>query len=458
MLLIIQKLSLSVLVRKQQGSRQARLLLVTNIINTFETPRRDTGRLFSIDIRGTGIPFGVFSNAVSGSPFLDSAAIGVEVCRMDTLKNTGDADILVTRFTFIGGVFRQTGLPALPFTLKARTSIVFTLCGTPDKKGLITGTLILNGKTSGTSITYGIPLGIYGLNTCATPTPGELFTSVMLPNNGSDSSQCVWVHNCGEVAASYTGKVNGAKAADYTITSQNPSGIVAPGDSVQFCVTYKPSAIGTSNATLDFTSPTAPNVTVPLNGAAGCAALTSEVASVPNTGANGVNTFTFKIKNNGNIPWTPGSETIVGSGSGSYRVIGVNPDPIPPGQEGIVTMEFHPPVATTGDHFIAVVSWPNGGPCEDAVVSVNLDGLSVESSVTGNTSSDGFILDQSYPNPSAGNTNFTYTTPREAEVRISLVDLTGKLVRTLITGRVSEGMHCELRCSEPAKRFIRISA
>ena len=56
-------------------------------------------------------------------------------------------------------------------------------------------------------------------------------------------------------------------------------------------------------------------------------------------------------------------------------------------------------------------------------------------------SADGFILNQSYPNPSVGMTNFTYTTPRETEVRISLVDLTGKSIRTLISGRVSEGQH-----------------
>ena len=30
----------------QQGFRQARLLLKTNIIKTFETPRRDTGRFY----------------------------------------------------------------------------------------------------------------------------------------------------------------------------------------------------------------------------------------------------------------------------------------------------------------------------------------------------------------------------------------------------------------------------
>ena len=426
---------------KQQGSRQARLLLVTNIINTFETPRRDTGRLVSIDIRGTGIPFGVFGTSLNGAPFFDSAVVGVEICRADTLKNTGDADILVTSLTFTGGVFRQTGLPPLPFLLKARSFVTFTLCGTPDKQGLITGTLVFKGTTSGTSIAYGIPLGIYGLNSCATPTPGELFTAVVIAAN-SDSSQCVWVRNCGDIAASYTGAVSGTFAADYTITTiPNPSAIVAPGDSVQFCVTYKPSVVGTSNAVLNFTSPTAPNVDVPLNGAAGCASLTSEVAQIPNTGANGTNTFTFKITNTGSTPWSPGSATIVGAGKDAYKVISIVPDPILPGQDGIVTMEFHPPVGTEGDNFIAVVSWPNGGPCENAVVSVDLNGKSVVSSVLNSSASDGFILDQSYPNPSAGNTNFTYTTPREAEVRISLVDLTGKLVRTLITGRVSEGVH-----------------
>ena len=57
------------------------------------------------------------------------------------------------------------------------------------------------------------------------------------------------------------------------------------------------------------------------------------------------------------------------------------------------------------------------------------------------TSTEGFSLEQSYPNPTQGNTWFTYTTPRETEISVKLVDLTGNLIRTLITGRVSEGQH-----------------
>ncbi|MDP4231433.1 MAG: choice-of-anchor D domain-containing protein, partial [Bacteroidota bacterium] len=87
---------------KQQGTRQARLLFKTNIINTFETPRRDTASIITIDIRGNGLPLGILANTISGLPVMDSALIGVQVCRTDTLWNNGDADILVTGATFIG--------------------------------------------------------------------------------------------------------------------------------------------------------------------------------------------------------------------------------------------------------------------------------------------------------------------------------------------------------------------
>ena len=422
---------------KQQGSRQARIVLRTNLIKTFETPRRDTGSLISIDISGTGVPFGVFANAISGSPFLDSAIVGVQICRTDTVKNDGDADILITDASFTGGVFTQTGLPTLPFLLKARKNLVFQLCGTPDKEGLLTGSLNFTGRTGGTTISMNLPLGIYGLKSCASPTPGDLFTSVVLPNNGSDSSLCVWIHNCGDIAAVFTAALSGISAADYTINTPGPTASIAPGDSVQFCLTYKPSAVGSSNASLDVTSPTAPNVNVPLGGKAGCAAVAAASPNIPKTGVGAKQPFTITINNTGSFLWNPGASASV-TPAGIFTIDNTTLADVPEATGSLnVTGSFNP---TAIGVVAAKVTFPNAGPCGNTL-EIDLSGEGVVNAVEPTASADGFILEQSYPNPSQGITNFTYTSPRETEVRISLVDLSGKLIRTLISGRVSEGMH-----------------
>ena len=428
----------------QQGLRQARLVFRTNIINTFETPRRDTAAVMVVDIRGTGVPFGVFANSISGSSAPDSALIGTQVCRMDTLKNNGDADITVTGYNFNGAQFSLNGLPAVPFVLKARTSKVFNLCAIPDKEGLIGGTLTFTGRTGGSNINSPlIQLAVFGLKGCVSATPNPLFTGVVLPNNGSDSIQCVKVINCGNISAVYTPTISGAAKADYTFKPA-VSGTVKPGDTTVFCIDYKPTAVSgvpAATASFDVASSDQSSVKVPLLGVDGCAVLTSENPQIPNTGANEKKTFTFTISNtNGTFEWIPGTENISGTGGGAYKIISIVPNPIPAGGTAVVTVEFHPPVGSAGQDFIANIKWPNAGPCGNAL-SVDLNGHSIVSSVKETANAEGFILDQSYPNPTQGKANFSYVTPKETEVRITLVDLTGKLIRTLISGRVSQGEH-----------------
>ena len=425
-------------VPKQQGIRQARIIFRTNIIKTFETPRRDTASLVSVDIRGTGLPLGVFSNSVSGLPFLDSAAVGKEVCREDTLRNTGDADIMVTGVTFASpnaGDFKQTGL-TFPFLLKAHAMKIFNLCGTPSDKGLRTSMLTVTGTSGGRTITLPLPLGIYGINVCASPSPDALFLQTRVAK-GMDSTVCDTVTNCGEIAAVYTATLVGTDKASYTVTPA-ASATIPPGGTTVFCVTFHSAAIAKTDASLLITAQDVADMTIPLSAEGTCASLTHSTPQVPNTGAGGKQTFTFTVDNTGTGDWTPGAGVFTGPGAGAYKIISIIPDPIPANGQGVVTIEFSP---TDQISYVSNLTFPNSGPCQDVAITLDLSGLGVVNAVEPTASADGFILEQSYPNPSQGITNFTYTSPRETEVRISLVDLSGKLIRTLISGRVSEGMH-----------------
>ncbi|MEP7235321.1 MAG: choice-of-anchor D domain-containing protein, partial [Ignavibacteriota bacterium] len=429
----------------QQGFRQARIQLQTNIIKTFETPRRDTAGLISIDVRGTGVPFGVFGTKLSGTNFADSAFIGKQICRTASLSNDGDADILVNGFT-IGGAdasaFSYSGLPNLPFLLKARQTITFTLCGTPDKQGLLSANASVSGKTGGANISALLDLGVFGIKACIGAEPPRLFETTVLPNNGSDSTLCVTVSNCGDIDAIYHVSISGASKADYTVTPSVSGNVAAKTGTTVFCVKYKPSAEGPSPASLDISADDAStSVQVPLDGSAGCPAVVNSTPQVPNTGENEKQTFTFTITNSGQFQWDPGTESFTGTGAGAFSIISiVPPPPLAPGGTAIVTAEFHPAAGSKGTTFTAQLAWPNAGPCGNKL-NITLNGNSVTSSVPLVSSADGFSLEQSYPNPTSGSAVFNFRTPRECEVRVALLDLTGKLIRTFISGRVSEGTH-----------------
>jgi hypothetical protein len=367
---------------------------------------------------------------------MDSSLIGVQVCRTDTLWNNGDADILVTGATFVGTAFSQTGL-TFPFNLKAKSFTIFSLCGTPDQEGIILGSVSFVGTSGGRTVTLNLPLGIYGLKACASPLPLALFQGVKV-SKGTSDTMCTTVTNCGTVSAVYTASISGADAADYTIISPNPSPVIAPQGTYDFCVQFNNPAAAPTTASLDISSANVATMKIPLTAESVCASLTG-TAQVPQTGAGETKPFTFTLTNGGSGDWSPGTPVISGPDAINYAYVGTAPDPIPAGAQGTVSMTFHPTKPATT--YVANIKFPNGGPCQDAVVSVDLSGEGIVSSVSGTTAEEGFNLEQSYPNPTAGNTWFTYTTPRETEVRITLTDLTGKRIRTLVSGRVSEGQH-----------------
>ena len=64
--------------------------------------------------------------------------------------------------------------------------------------------------------------------------------------------------------------------------------------------------------------------------------------------------------------------------------------------------------------------------------------VGIDESMTGEQP---FSLKQNYPNPAKGNTTFTYSLPGNSEADLSLFDLTGKKIRTLVHETQSKGTH-----------------
>ncbi|HYM19891.1 MAG TPA: choice-of-anchor D domain-containing protein, partial [Candidatus Kapabacteria bacterium] len=292
---------------KQMGTRQARYLLRTNIIPTFEQPRRDTAGTFTVAITGTGVPFGVLAQTI-GSAVFDTTIKGMQVCHTDTLKNNGDADLTITSWSVTGtnsADFTASGL-TLPYLLKARSSVVINVCSTPGDYGLRTGTLTINGKSNGKSESVNISLNVYGLKVCDQVTPSALFSTGSTPElilENTDSTECVTVTNCGQVASTYTAKLSSSSSPDYTISSPTTSGSIAPNGTASFCVKFHPNSTTVENGTLVITTPDLPPLSVALGGSGACANVSAPAPTVPNTNAGGHGTFNISITNAGNYQW-----------------------------------------------------------------------------------------------------------------------------------------------------------
>jgi hypothetical protein len=421
---------------RQRGSRQARFTVSANIPMTFDIPGQDTA-FISVDIAGTGIPFGnLYIATPTGTSNSDSAVVGTQVCVTDTITNIGQADMTITDATISGNQaseFTISGLP-LPMFLQAGSSVTVTVCATPAQRGLRTGILTISGLSNEKTESASIPLDVFGQLACASPNPLTLFNAVKVLENALDTESVV-ITNCGDLPATYAGGVSGE---GYSILDPvgGLTGVIAPGGTATFVVLFNPTTTGVKNGTLLITSANVANMNIPLTGEGACAALTEETPTVPQTGVGGSNTFDVTINNTGNFDWTPG--TAVMTPSDVYTVISVTPSPIPAGGTGDVKIQFSPKILGLAT---AELTFPNSGPCQDANVVVDLSGEGVVSSVKQTVSENGFSLMQNYPNPFTTTTTFNYTIPNESVVRITLSDMTGKVVKLLVSGAVSEGDH-----------------
>lgn len=418
----------------QEGTRQARLLIATNIPNTFEEIPRDTATI-SIDISGVGVPFGDIALSLGNASKLDSSLIGMQFCRPALLRNTGAADITVTSVMVSGNQaseFSITGI-TLPVTIPAQKMIPVIFCAIPGARGLRSTTLIVSGMSKERAITATLPITIFGELACASQNPAALFTNSRCVKNDIDT-ESVTITNCGDIPASYSSLVSGD---GYRILSPagGVSASVTPGTSATFIILFNPASTGVKNGNLLIQASNISDMNVPLSGEGACAAPAAQTFQVPKTGVGGVNTFDITIANTGNYDWTPGAGVI--TPADIFSVVSITPATIPAGGLANVRVQFAPKSAGLAS---AELTFPNSGPCEESAVIVDLSGEGVVSAVK-EISSGGMWLDQNYPNPFVSATTFNYSLPSESTIRISLSDMTGNVVKELVSGRVSAGEH-----------------
>lgn len=126
--------------------------------------------------------------------------------------------------------------------------------------------------------------------------------------------------------------------------------------------------------------------------------------------------------------------------SNSFSIVSLPPDPIAPGANFKVRVRFYPPVE--GD-FSAVLKFTTNDEfkpyCDIQLVGTATHNISVSDGLFGND----FFTMSSGPNPFATTTNLKFNIDgySNQDVKISLLDATGKEVALIVNGTVAPGEH-----------------
>ncbi|HET9136059.1 MAG TPA: T9SS type A sorting domain-containing protein, partial [Candidatus Kapabacteria bacterium] len=152
-------------------------------------------------------------------------------------------------------------------------------------------------------------------------------------------------------------------------------------------------------------------------------------------GKGGKYQITLTITNSGNYTWTPTG--IQGLDSAILHYIS-GLGPIAPGSNIQIVLEVTPDDINHHYNFPLTIS---GIPCEESAATATVDFTTTSTSVPNLVTEAGFVLGQNHPNPFTASTEFSYTTPTEANIVLSIHDITGKLVKVISSGTVTSGEH-----------------
>jgi hypothetical protein len=408
----------------QQGYRLATIRINTNIPHTETKPPHDTSQ-FVINVIGTGVPSGKLM--ITGPATNGNTPVGTAACVTDTLWNTGSADMTVTGFTISGpGVANFTGTyPSTPFLLSANSHQMFTICATPSDTGLVNAFVTAygtNGEGQSNSQSNTFPLSVLGTsvaNTAVITTPFPTLTC------GSDTA-VITVTNTGNVAETYRAAVSGTNAAEFTVLPPTTSQLETGGGVATFSVVFTPTSDGTAAANLNITGGVAQ--TIPLSATGGAATIAgtqnAPATSIGSTSAQ----FTVTVKNTGTCDWISGTPTVdpqftYVSGAGS----------IPAGGNAPFIFTYTPNMAGGTTYPVAFTGSTGLTSSVNVSIVTALDDVSMVSA------SNGYRLDQNYPNPFAGTSTIEITLPVAGIVHMSIVDVQGQTVQTVLNQHFDAG-------------------
>ena len=411
----------------QRGTRVGTLRIFTNIPFTEANPRMDTSQ-FAVNLVGKGVPTGNFF--ITGPMTNGDTSVGATICVIDTFWNKGEADVTVTSASIAGTNASEFvgSYPTFPFVLRAGTFKTFTVCATPGDTGVRNAILTGNANFSGTPLTSSLQLSVTGISTRDSLAFSQPFSETVCI--GDTGVGTVTVTNLGSVPVSYSSIIGGTNSGDFTIVSAtgNP---VQPGGTETIQIHFVPTTNALETATLTIGGGAGGSIALSSTGGAATISGTGTAAITP---VGSIDTFSATVMNSGTCNWTPGDVSV----QAPFAYVSGGSTSIPAGSNGTLMFSFAPTATGT---FSSPVTFTNSVGTSIPAANVMVQGTAGTDAVGLPSAQSGFALSQNTPNPAHGLSQIQITVPVPSQVRLEVLDVTGKLVETLLDQHFDAGMY-----------------
>ncbi len=327
------------------GADMGQVEVVTDAWDNPETPQSETTGYVSLTATSQGPDINAFPPVVN----FGTVAIMGRSTRTLSIQNTGNAPLEVANIQLNSTTPEITlmGAPGGATTVQPGNSIDMTVLYNPQDAGPDTADIVVtsNDRDEGTLV---VPVnGVGGVPTTCSIFVAPSQLTFGLVERGRVATLPVEIRNAGAQPCSITNmRLNGG--VEFMLTNAQPSVTVPPGSSQRVSISYAPTAYGTLQTVLEFTSddPAQMNVQVPITGAS----QPSQVLVIPSQ-------LEFNV-----VPVTCRSPvrviTIYNTGASAVQVTQVYLDPtttpefeltpfnvptnIPAGGQAIIQMRYHP--------------------------------------------------------------------------------------------------------------------
>lgn len=198
--------------------------------------------------------------AVPTSVAFGSVPIGVSNTQTLTLKDSGNANLVISQVTITGTGFSISG-PALPATVTPGNSVALTVRFSPGVAGNAAATVSIGSNAASLSV----PVTGTGISQSLSlsANPSSLAFGNVSP--GSSSKQAVTLTNTGNSSISLSGLTS--TGSSFSLSGLALPVTLAAGQSSGFSVTFAPTTSGTFSGSVSVTSTAANSpLSVPLSG------------------------------------------------------------------------------------------------------------------------------------------------------------------------------------------------
>jgi Abnormal spindle-like microcephaly-assoc'd, ASPM-SPD-2-Hydin len=321
----------------------------------------------TLSLTGTGVTDAQPGQLSVSPATLDvgSVAVGSSGTASGSLTAAGSI-VTIAAATSSNPAFTISGL-SLPATIPVGANVPFTVTFSPTTAGAETATLTFTSNAETTTTTESLS----GTGTVATQT-GQLSVSPTTLNVGS-----VTVGSSGTASlslsasgASVTVTAASTNNAAFTISGLTLPKTIAAGASISATVKFSPSAAGTANATLTFTSNGTPGTTTESLTGTGVAVSQGQLSVSPSTLSLGSVVVGLSGTASGSLSASGESVTVTGASTNNsvFTLSGLSlPVTIAAGQSVPFTVTFRPTAAVAVSATLSFASNATGSPTTEAL-------------------------------------------------------------------------------------------